>query len=178
MPRRRPIIRPFSSTTGPPLEPGVTQMFSLSLSSETELTMPWVTAGVISGEMLTTDIQAPGATSPASPIARGGSPLSLARTRARWVSESNPRNSASIFRLSPVMTVDLLVARRDERRRQDEAVLVDDDPGGDPAGPVPGLDPDDGGIDLLGDGGDVLFGAGDAGGLRSQVHRRRTRRRP
>ncbi len=79
-------------------------MFSLSLSSETELTMPWVTAGVISGETLTTAIQAPGTTSPASPIARGGRPLSLARTTARWVSGSNPRNSASIFRPSPVTT--------------------------------------------------------------------------
>ncbi len=67
--------------------------------------MPWVTAAVASGETPTTQIQDPGARSDGLPMASAGSPASLALSRASWVSVSKPRNSASIFLPSEVVTV-------------------------------------------------------------------------
>jgi hypothetical protein len=103
MPRSSPTMRPSASTTGPPLEPGVTQTFSRILSSVTELTMPWVTAAVRSGETPTTQIQEPAVSSAALPAASAGNPASPAFSRASWVSVSKPRNSASMVFPSEVV---------------------------------------------------------------------------
>jgi hypothetical protein len=107
-------MRPSPSTTGPPLEPGVTQTFRRSLSSATELTMPCVTAAVRSGETPRTQIQEPGPSSEALPRLTAGSSRSLALSRASWVSVSKPRKAASTVLPSEVVT-EILSSRGEMR---------------------------------------------------------------
>jgi hypothetical protein len=76
--------------------------------------MPWVTVAVCSGETPTTQIQEPGARSPAFPRATAGRPASLALSRASWVSVSKPRNSAA--KLLPSDVVMVIFSSRGEMR--------------------------------------------------------------